>query len=83
MASYSIHDIRNIAMVGHAGAGKTSLIESLLHRSGAVHTQGSVSRGDTVCDFDEQEISLQHSLDIAIVHLTHDEKLINIIISKG
>jgi elongation factor G len=83
MASYSIHDIRNIAMVGHAGAGKTSLIESLLHRSGAVHTQGSISRGDTVCDFDEQEISLQHSLDIAIVHLTHEEKLINLIDTPG
>ena len=71
MASYSIHDIRNIAMVGHAGAGKTSLIEALLHRSGAIHTQGSVSRGDTVCDFDDHEKSLQHSLDIAIAHFSH------------
>ncbi len=83
MASYSIHDIRNIAMVGHAGAGKTSLIEALLHRSGTVHTQGSVIRGDTVCDFEEQEKSLQHSLDIAIAHLSHEQKQINLIDTPG
>jgi elongation factor G len=83
MASYSIHDIRNIAMVGHAGAGKTSLIESLLHRSGTIHTQGSVSRGDTVCDFDDHEKALQHSLDIALAHLSHEGKQVNIIDTPG
>ncbi len=83
MASYSIHDIRNIAMVGHAGAGKTSLIEALLHSSGTIHTQGSVVRGDTVCDFEEQEKSLQHSLDIAITHLSHEAKQVNIIDTPG
>jgi elongation factor G len=83
MASYSIHDIRNIAMVGHAGAGKTSLIESLLYRSGAIHTQGSVTQGDTVCDFDDHEKSLQHSLDIAITHLSHEEKQVNLIDTPG
>ncbi len=83
MASYSIHDIRNIAIVGHAGAGKTSLIEALLHRSGTIHTQGSVARGDTVCDFEEQERSLQHSLDIAITHLSHEAKQVNIIDTPG
>ncbi len=83
MASYSIHDIRNIAMIGHAGAGKTSLIESLLYRSGAIHTQGSVTQGDTVCDFDDHEKSLQHSLDIAITHLSHEEKQVNLIDTPG
>ncbi|MGD9165029.1 MAG: elongation factor G [Chromatiales bacterium] len=83
MTSYTIHDIRNIAMVGHAGAGKTSLIEVLLHRSGAIHTRGNVARGDTVCDFDDHEKSLQHSLDIAITHLSHEEKQVNIIDTPG
>jgi elongation factor G len=83
MTNYTIHDIRNVAMVGHAGAGKTSLIEALLHRSGAIHTQGSVVRGDTVCDFDDHEKSLQHSLDIAITHLSHEEKQVNIIDTPG
>ncbi|MCU7846017.1 MAG: elongation factor G [Candidatus Thiodiazotropha sp. (ex Monitilora ramsayi)] len=83
MANYSIHDIRNIALVGHAGSGKTSLIESLLHRSGAIHTKGSVTAGDTVCDFDDQEKSLQHSLDIAITNLSHEGKQVNLIDTPG
>ena len=83
MASYTIHDIRNIAMVGHAGSGKTSLIESLLHRSGMINSQGSVMRGDTVCDFEDQEKSLQHSLDIAITHLSHEGKQVNLLDTPG
>ncbi len=83
MASYSIHDIRNIAVVGHAGSGKTSLIESLLHRSGTTHTRGSVQKGDTVCDFDDQEKALQHSLDIAVTHLSHEGKQVNILDTPG
>lgn len=83
MASYSTHDIRNIAIVGHAGAGKTSLIETLLHRSGMIGTPGSIERGTTVCDFDEQEKAQKHSLDIAITHLSHDGKQVNLIDTPG
>ncbi|MCG7909848.1 MAG: GTP-binding protein, partial [Candidatus Thiodiazotropha taylori] len=74
MANYSTHDIHNIALVGHAGSGKTSLIESLLHRSGMIKTKGTIERGDTVCDSDDLEKELQHSLDIAITHLSHENK---------
>lgn len=83
MASYSTHDIRNIALVGHAGSGKTSLIEALLHRSGVISSPGSIERGTTVCDFDDQEKSLQHSLDIAITHLSRDDKQVNLIDTPG
>ncbi|MCU7933362.1 MAG: elongation factor G [Candidatus Thiodiazotropha sp. (ex Dulcina madagascariensis)] len=83
MASYSTHDIRNIALIGHAGAGKTSLIESLLQRSGAIDSAGAISRGDTVCDYDDLEKELQHSLDIAITHLSHEAKQVNIIDTPG
>jgi elongation factor G len=83
MASYSTHDIRNIALVGHAGAGKTSLIESLLHRSGMIHNPGSIAKGDTVCDYDDMEKELLHSLDIAITHLSHEGKHVNIIDTPG
>ncbi|MES9970407.1 MAG: elongation factor G [Candidatus Thiodiazotropha sp.] len=83
MASYSTHDIRNIALVGHAGAGKTSLIESLLHKSRSISSAGSITRGDTVCDYDDMEKELQHSLDIAIAHLSHEEKQVNIIDTPG
>ena len=81
--SYTTHDIRNIALVGHAGSGKTSLIEALLHRSGAIPTAGKIETGDTVCDFDDQEKALKHSLDIAITHLSHDGKQVNLIDTPG
>ncbi len=83
MANYATQDIRNIAFVGHAGSGKTTLIESLLQKSGTISSAGSVERGDTVCDYDEQERSLQHSLDIAITHLSSAGKQVNIIDTPG
>ena len=63
---YTTADIRNIALVGQAGAGKTLLAEALLAHSGAIRSKGSLARGTTVCDFDPQEKSLLHSLDAAI-----------------
>jgi elongation factor G len=83
MASYSTHDIRNIALVGHAGAGKTSLIETLLQKSGMIHSAGSIERGDTVCDYEDIEKELQHSLDISIAHLSHEDKQVNMIDTPG
>jgi len=44
--------IRTVALVGHAGSGKTLLTEALLHRAGAITTPGTIERGSTVCDFD-------------------------------
>ena len=63
---YTTADIRNLALVGQAGAGKTLLAEALLAHSGAIRSKGSLARGTTVCDFDPQEKSLLHSLDAAI-----------------
>ncbi len=82
-SSYSTHDIRNIALVGHAGSGKTSLVEALLHRSGTIPSAGKIEDRNTVCDFDDQEKALQHSLDIAITHLSHDDKQVNLIDTPG
>ena len=63
MENYTSEDIRNIALVGHAGCGKTELAEALLLQSGAINSRGSLERGTMVCDFDPQEKILGHSLD--------------------
>lgn len=81
--SYRTEDIRNIALVGHAGAGKTSLTEALLHQAGAVATAGSVGRGDTVCDFDTLEQRHHHSLNPALAALDHQGRHINLIDTPG
>jgi elongation factor G len=62
----SIKRIRTIALVGQAGAGKTSLAEALLAQAGAIPAPGSVERGTTVCDYSAIEKELQHSLKLAV-----------------
>ncbi len=75
--------IRNIALVGPAGAGKTSLTETLLLQAGAIRARGSLARGTTVSDFDPQEKRLQHSLDTAICSFASDGTRINLIDTPG
>ena len=76
-------DIRDIAFVGHAGAGKTTLIEALLAKAGAIREPGNVAKGNTVCDFSDQEKRLKHSLDVAICHLEHRDTLVNLLDTPG
>jgi elongation factor G len=75
--------IRNIALVGPAGAGKTSLTETLLLQAGATRARGSLARGTTVSDFDPQEKRLQHSLDTAICSFATNGTRINLIDTPG
>ncbi len=83
MPSYNTDNIRNIAVVGHALAGKTTLTEALLHKAGAINTPGEVEKGTTVTDFDPEEKEYQHSLNAAIVSLDHDGTHINLIDTPG
>jgi elongation factor G len=80
---YSTPDIRNIALVGQAGAGKTLLADALLAQSGAIKAKGSLARGTTVCDFDPQEKALLHSLDAAICGFESQGKRVNMIDTPG
>ncbi|MED5536178.1 MAG: elongation factor G [Pseudomonadota bacterium] len=82
-ASYKTEQIRNIAIVGHAGSGKTTLIEALLQKTGAISDVGSVEKGTTVSDFTDQEKRLQHSLDATVCHLEHDGHHINLLDTPG
>jgi len=83
MAKYTTEDIRNIALVGHGGAGKTTLAEALLHKAGAIGEVGAVEKGDTVCDFEDEEKHHQHSLSAAIVHMDFHGRHINLIDTPG
>jgi elongation factor G len=80
---YTTSGIRNIALVGPAGAGKTSLLETLLLQAGATRSRGSLARGTTVSDFDPQEKRLQHSLDTAICSFDCHDIHVNLIDTPG
>jgi elongation factor G len=83
MTTLSTADIRTVAVVGHGGAGKTTLIEALLAQSGAVTAPGRIDKGTTVCDYDPLEKEHQHSIKLAASHLQHRDTLIHLLDTPG
>src|SRR6266851_8319853 len=83
MAKYKVDDIRNIALVGHGAAGKTSLADALLFKAGAVDRRGSVEDGTSVSDYDEEEKKRHFSIDTSILHLEYKGKKINLLDTPG
>lgn len=83
MSAHTTADIRNIALVGQAGAGKTSLAEALLNAAGAKTTRGEVEKGDTVTDFDPLEQQYHHSLNLAVASFDFNGRRINLIDTPG
>jgi len=76
-------DIRNVALAGHPGAGKTTLFEVLLHAGGALQTAGSIERGNTVSDHDPAERERGHSIDSAIASIDQPGLRLNLIDTPG
>src|SRR5712675_3022636 len=83
MPKYSTESIRTVALVGHTGAGKTTLAEALLAKAGAIASAGSVEKGNTVCDFDPLEKEYKHSLNSALVNFAWKNVHIHLIDTPG
>ncbi|HVF52612.1 MAG TPA: elongation factor G [Actinomycetota bacterium] len=83
MKSYATENIRNVVLVGHGGSGKTSLSEAFLFRSGATTRMGKIAEGNTVCDFDEEEIRKQISISTALAPFEWDGHKINLLDAPG
>ena len=83
MTHPSTASLRNIVLLGHAGAGKTVLAEKLLAATGAIKTPGSIERGSTVCDYRPEEKRLQYSADVALCRFEHDGAHINLLDTPG
>lgn len=81
--SFRPQDIRNIALLGHGGSGKTTLAEALLHKSGAITRMGSVEGEDTVSDFEPEAKSHQQSISSSVLFATREGREINIIDTPG
>src|SRR5918999_3931198 len=75
--------IRNVAVIGHRGTGKTSLVESMLFQAEAVNRLGSVGASSTVSDWDEEEQRRQMSLSASLCHLEWQGRKINLIDTPG
>ena len=79
----NVNDIRNIALLGHGGAGKTALAEAILHKCGVINRLGSVADKNTVSDFDDEEKNRGNSIHSSLMHVNYSGKLINIIDTPG
>ena len=66
MAKFETGNIRNIALLGHGGSGKTSFAEAMLYISGGTDRLGKTADGNTVCDFDPEEIKRKFTISTAI-----------------
>jgi elongation factor G len=75
--------IRNVAVVGHRGTGKTSLVEAMLFQAGAINRLGAVEQGTTTSDWDEDEQRRQMSLAASLCHLEWQGRKINLIDAPG
>jgi len=76
-------DIRNIALVGHGGAGKTTLSEAILFACGATSRQGKVDEKNTVSDFADDEKERGHSIDLSLLHADHKGKRFQVADTPG
>jgi elongation factor G len=83
MKVYDAQSIRNVALVGHSGAGKTQLTAALLFDAGAINRLGRVDDGTTITDYDEEEIARKHTLSSSLAYAEWNRQKINFIDTPG
>lgn len=83
MRTYSTEQIRNIALLSHGGAGKTSLSEAMLFSSGTISRLGKVNEGTTTSDFDPEEVRRQISINLSLLPCEWKGKKVNVIDTPG
>ncbi|NLJ50010.1 MAG: elongation factor G [Candidatus Atribacteria bacterium] len=83
MKKYDSKDIRNVGLFSHAGAGKTTLAEALLYHSGLISRKGKVEEGNTVSDWEPEEIKRGISIDLSVLPFEWQGKKINLIDTPG
>jgi elongation factor G len=83
MKVYDTGSIRNVAVVGHGGSGKTQLVSAMLFDAGMVNRLGKVDEGNTVTDFDDEEIARKHTLSSSLAYAEWNKAKINIIDTPG
>ena len=83
MKEYSTNNIRNIALVSHSSAGKTILTEALLHFTGTTTRMGKVEEGNTISDFDEEEIRRKISLYTSVIPIEYKDYKLNLLDTPG
>ncbi len=83
MKNYTTDKIRNVSFLGHRGSGKTSLVEALLFAANVTSKMGSIEKGNTISDYDDEEINRGFSINTSVVSLDYQEKIFNILDTPG
>jgi len=83
MKAYDINKIKNIALAGHNGSGKTSLAEAILYKAGASDRLGKTADGTTVCDYDPEEIKRKISIGTSLASFEYNDYKINLLDTPG
>ena len=77
MKGYTSENIRNVALLGHGGCGKTTFLESALYETGVISKMGKVEDGNTVSDYDKMEAEKGYSINTSIVPIEWKNNKIN------
>jgi len=83
MKSYKVEELRNVSLIAHSGAGKTSLTEAMLYNAGVINRLGKVEEGNTVSDYDPEEIRRQISVNTSVTPLDWEGHKVNLLDTPG